>query len=193
MELGKTLYVTDRKAWREWLEEHHETENEIWLLFYRKESGKPRIPYDDAVEEALCFGWIDNTVKKIDADRFAQRFSKRKRTSGLSQLNKERVVKLIMQGKMTKAGLDAIAHVFDPNEKNGEVFEVAPDILTVIKEDKQAWDNFQKLPGAYKRIRIGFIESRRRHGDLMFQKSLRHFVEMTAKNKRFGLGKEIEG
>lgn len=67
MEITKTLYVTNRSEWRRWLSEHHATELEIWLVYYRKDSGKPRIPYNDAVEEALCFGWIDSTEKKIEA------------------------------------------------------------------------------------------------------------------------------
>jgi uncharacterized protein YdeI (YjbR/CyaY-like superfamily) len=69
MKLGKTLYVTERNAWRDWLADNHDKEDEIWLVFYKKGTGKPRLPYDDAVEEALCFGWIDSIVKRIDQER----------------------------------------------------------------------------------------------------------------------------
>ena len=85
MEIGKTLYVANRKGWREWLAKNHAKEKEIWLVYYRRETGQPRIPYNDAVEEALCYGWIDSTQKKLDGERFAQRFSPRNKTSGLSQ------------------------------------------------------------------------------------------------------------
>jgi uncharacterized protein YdeI (YjbR/CyaY-like superfamily) len=112
MEIGKTLYVTTREEWRAWLQKHHATEKDIWLVYYRKDSGKPRISYDDAVEEALCYGWIDSIEKRMDTERFAQRFSPRKPTSNLSQSNKERIIRLISQKKMRKAGLDAVAHVF---------------------------------------------------------------------------------
>ena len=101
MELGKTLYVTDRKKWRSWLAKNHNKEKDIWLIYYRKSSGKKRIPYNDAVEEALCYGWIDSIQKRIDEEKFAQRFSPRKPNSVLSQMNKERIHKLIEQKKMT--------------------------------------------------------------------------------------------
>ena len=190
MELGKTLYVADGESWRAWLAEHHQSETEIWLIYYRKETGKPRISYNDAVEEALCFGWIDSTVKRIDEERFAQRFSARKATSGLSQMNRERVRALIAQKRMTAAGLAAIAHVFDAAEEEKD-FIIAADILEPLKANAPAWANFQTLPESYKRIRIAFIESRRRHGREQFERSLRHFIAMTAKNKRFGYVKEM--
>ena len=77
MEIGKTLYVANRREWRAWLRKNYKKERDIWLIYYKKDSGKPRIPYNDAVEEALCFGWIDSIIKKMDAERFVQRFSKR--------------------------------------------------------------------------------------------------------------------
>ncbi|MFA9455094.1 MAG: YdeI family protein, partial [Candidatus Aminicenantaceae bacterium] len=73
MEIGKTLYVTGREDWRDWLARNHASEEEVWLIYYRKSTGKPRIPYNDAVEEALCFGWIDSQQKGMDVERFAQR------------------------------------------------------------------------------------------------------------------------
>ncbi len=91
MDIGETLYVTDRGEWRSWLAEHHGSEMEIWLIYYKKGSGKPRISYNDAVEEALCYGWIDSIVKTIDDEKYAQRFSVRKKTSELSQMNRERI------------------------------------------------------------------------------------------------------
>lgn len=104
MNITKTLYVKDRDQWRKWLFENHDKEKEIWLVFYRKDSGKPRISYNDAVEEALCFGWIDSIEKGTDHERFAQRFTPRKPKSQWSETNKERVKRLIKDGKMTKAG-----------------------------------------------------------------------------------------
>jgi len=191
MKLGKTLHVTTRKDWRSWLARHHNTETEIWLVYYRKETGKPRISYNDAVEEALRYGWIDSIVRSLDKERFAQRFSRRRKPSSLSQMNKERVRALVAQKKMTKAGLAAIAHVFDPAEDESADFTIPPDILKPLKENEQAWENFQKLPESYKRIRIAFIETRKRHGKEEFERSLRHFIDMTAKGKRFSFVREM--
>ncbi|HSR89097.1 MAG TPA: YdeI/OmpD-associated family protein [Candidatus Udaeobacter sp.] len=192
MKLGKTLYVSDRKSWREWLSKNYNKESEIWLIYYRKDSGKPRISYNDAVEEALCYGWIDSTIKSIDKESFAQRFSVRKKTSNLSQMNKERIYKLIAQKQMTKAGLAAISHVFDVAKDKEKSVTISPDILKPLKANKEAWENFQSFPESYKRIRIAYIESRKRHGDDQFIKSLTHFINMTAKNKRIGFVKEMK-
>ena len=104
----KTLYVTKRADWRKWLEKNHASEKEIWLVYYRKDSGKPRISYDDALEEALAFGWIDSIQKGIDDERFAQRFSPRVKGSKWSEANKERARRLLKEGRMTPAGMASI-------------------------------------------------------------------------------------
>ncbi len=191
MELGKTLYVTNREEWRAWLAKNHDKEKEIWLLYYKKGSGKPRISYNDAVEEALCYGWIDSTAKRVDDERFAQRFSPRRKTSELSQANRERIRKMISQKRMTRAGLEAVSHVYDAGKDGAEKFTIAPDILVQLQADKDAWKNFQNFPPGYQRIRIGYIESRRRQGQDMFDRSLRHFIKMTRANKRIGFIREI--
>src|SRR5437867_3892694 len=110
MNSGKT-----RKQWRSWLARNHRSASEIWLIYYKKDSGKPRIPYNAAVEEALCYGWIDSTVKRIDNERIAQRFSPRRKNSGLSEMNKERVRRLIKAKKMTRFGLESIRQHLDQN------------------------------------------------------------------------------
>jgi uncharacterized protein YdeI (YjbR/CyaY-like superfamily) len=120
MELGKTLYLTERRDWRSWLAKNHDKKKEIWLIYYRKSSGKPRLPYNDAVEEALCYGWIDSIQKGIDTKRFAQRFTPRKVKSVLSAANRERIRKLIKEGRMTKDRLDAVSASFDQAKDNEE-------------------------------------------------------------------------
>lgn len=190
MVIKRTLYVTTRKKWRSWLAKNYNTASEIWLIYYKKETGKPRISYDDAVLEALAFGWIDSTVKKIDDFRFAQRFSPRRKGSVLSQMNKERVRELIKKRQMTKAGLDAISHVFNPETDKKEEFVIPSGILKAIKANNDAWRNFQKFPASYTRIRVAYIESRKRHGVALYLKALKHFVQMSAKGKRIGFVKE---
>jgi uncharacterized protein YdeI (YjbR/CyaY-like superfamily) len=185
MDLGKTLYVVDRKKWRSWLAKNHNKEKEIWLIYYRKSSGKKRIPYSDAVEEALCYGWIDSIMKGIDEEKFAQRFSPRRPNSVLSQMNNERIQRLIKQKKMTVKGLTAVKHVFDDSLKKSK-YIIKADILNSLKEDKKIWENFQKFPEFYKRIRIEWIEGARTRPEI-FKKRLRYFLKMTAKNKRYGM------
>jgi len=180
MELGKTLYVTERKAWRSWLVKHHCNEKEIWLVYYKKHTGKPRIPYNDAVEEALCYGWIDSTVKRVDDERTAQRFTPRRENSPWSEMNRERARRLIKAGKMTGAGLAKI------RENLGTKFVVPGDILKELKGNKSVWENFRKFPLAYKRVRIGFIDDARKRPD-EFMKRLRYFIKMTGQNKQFGM------
>jgi len=191
VQLGKTLYVKNRKQWRAWLSKHHRTAPEIWLVYYRKASGKPRIPYNDAVEEALCFGWIDSILKPIDADSFGQRFSPRRKNSPLSPMNKERVRRLIAAKKMTRDGMASIKHHFDSKSKASvsqqlKNFKLPPDILQEIRRDPVAWKNFQKFPESYKRIRVGWIDGARNRPEI-FKQRLQYFLKMTAKNKRFGM------
>lgn len=104
MEIGETLYVTNGEDFRKWLEKNHKSKKEIWLIQYKKATKKPSINYVEAVEEALCFGWIDGLEKSMDAERYALRFSPRRPKSNWTETNKERARKLIAQGKMTESG-----------------------------------------------------------------------------------------
>jgi len=108
MEIGETLYVTDRKDFRKWLAENHKSKKEIWLIQYKKATKKPSINYVEAVEEALCFGWIDNIEKSMDAERYATRFSPRRPKSNWTETNKDRARRLIAEGKMTEAGFASL-------------------------------------------------------------------------------------
>jgi uncharacterized protein YdeI (YjbR/CyaY-like superfamily) len=181
MKITKTLHITDRKDWRRWLREHYKKEKEIWLVYYKKASGKPRIEYNDAVEEALCFGWIDSIVKSLDKERSAQRFSPRKSGSKYSPANKERLRKLLGQRKVIKEVRQTLGDLAE------EKFEIPKDILKEIKANQEAWKHFQKFSDAYKRIRIGFIDGARKRPE-EFKKRLRYFIKMTEKNKQYGFG-----
>lgn len=172
--------------WREWLLEHHAAEKEIWLIYPKKHSKRPRIPYADAVEEALCFGWIDSIVKGIDEECYAQRFSPRKKNSPWSQPNIERMRRLIAEGRMTPAGLAALKNPETLMEK--QELEIAPDVLEALKKDKSVWKNFQAFADNYKRVRIAYIEAGRKHGPEQFQKRLDNFINKTRKNQQFAFG-----
>lgn len=191
MKISKTLYVTNRNEWRAWLAKNHKTAPEIWLIYYRKASGKPRIPYNAAVEEALCYGWIDSQYQAIDQDSFAQRFSPRRKNSPLSHMNKERVRRLIKAKKMTRFGLASIQHEIDRSSSQSsrtklKKFQLPDDILEALKADPSVWRNFSKFPKSYQTIRVGWVDGARKR-PLEFQKRLRYFIKMTAQNKKFGM------
>jgi uncharacterized protein YdeI (YjbR/CyaY-like superfamily) len=192
MKIGTTLYVITRKQWRSWLAKNHRSASEIWLVYYKENSGQPRIPYNDAVEEALCYGWIDSILKPIDQNCYAQRFSPRRKNSPLSPMNKERVRRLITAKKMTRAGSESIPHDIDPAASKSarsqklRVSELPEDILDALRADPIVWRNFQKFPKSYQHIRVGWIDGARKR-PIEFQKRLRYFIKMTAQNKRYGM------
>jgi uncharacterized protein YdeI (YjbR/CyaY-like superfamily) len=181
MDIGETVYFPDRVGWRNWLAHNYDKEKEIWLVYPKVCSGKTRILYNDAVEEALCFGWIDSTAKRIDQTSYAQRFSPRNPKTPYSEANKQRLRKLVAQGKV----LPAVEAAIQPwlNEE----FIVPHEILEALKANSETWRNFQAFSDSYKRIRIAYIDAARRRPE-EFQKRLNHFVEQTQKNKQFGFG-----
>jgi len=181
MEITQTLYVTDPEEWRAWLQANFKSKSEIWLVYYKKDTGKPRIEYNDAVEQALCFGWIDSIVKKLDDDRSVQRFSPRKPKSGYSQQNIERLRHLVVQGLVVDEVLATLGDILERE------FVFPPDILDVLKADKQTWENYQNFSEPYKRIRVAYIEGARKRPD-EFEKRLNYFIKMSRENKLIGFG-----
>ena len=181
MEIGETLYVTNRDDWRAWLEKNFDREKEIWLIFPHKSSGKSRISYNDAVEEALCFGWIDSIVKKFDEESSAQRFSPRNPKSSFSQPNKERLRWLVKEKRLHPSMVDLVNKVLQ------EKYLFPPDIINAIKTDKEVWKNYQKFSPGYRRIRIAYIDAARKRPE-EFAKRLENFIEKTRQNKQIGFG-----
>jgi uncharacterized protein YdeI (YjbR/CyaY-like superfamily) len=104
----KTFYAESKPAFRNWLIENHQTETNLWLIIYKKDSGTPSITYDQAVDEAICYGWVDSSINKRDDDSFYQYFAKRNPKSNWSRVNKVKVEKLISEGLMTESGLKMI-------------------------------------------------------------------------------------
>ncbi len=181
MEIGKTLYVKDRKAWHEWLETNFQREKEIWLIYPAKDSGQARIQYNDAVEEALCFGWIDSTVKHLDEHTSAQRFSPRSPKSEYSQANKERLKWLSREGKLHSSIRESVEKVLRTE------FVFPADIIEAIKKNDKAWRNYQKFSPSYQRIRIAYIDGARNRPS-EFKKRLSSFIKKTEQNKLIGFG-----
>ena len=181
MDIGKTLYVKDRKEWREWLESNFNKANEIWLVYPSVNSGKPRIPYNDVVEEALSFGWIDSTVKRLDENSTAQRFSPRNPASEYSQANKERLEWLIKEGRLHPSVRKSVEKLL----KKGFVFPL--DIIEAIKKNGKAWRNYQNFSPAYRRIRVAYIDGARNR-PAEFEKRLNNFIRKAEQNKLIGFG-----
>lgn len=176
MKSENILNIKTRAEWRNWLQLNFNTEKEIWLVYAKKSSGEQRIQYNDAVEEALCFGWIDSINKNLDEHHTIQRFTPRKAKSNYSQPNIERLKWLaennLIHHSVVKTVQDIISREF--------VFP--KDILDEIKKDKAAWNNYLKFPEPYKRIRIAYIESARKQPE-EFIKRLTNFIQKTRDNK----------
>jgi len=129
---------------------NHKTAKEIWLIYYKKHSSKPRISYNDAVDEALCFGWIDSTVKTLDQDRYCQRYSPRRKASPCSEMNKHRAMRMIKEGRMTKAGLEALegtlgsgAEIHQGKIHHTQPYEIPAYVEKALKKAGDAWKNFE--------------------------------------------------
>jgi uncharacterized protein YdeI (YjbR/CyaY-like superfamily) len=170
------LYLTDRNKWREWLSANFDKKDEVWLIYPKTATGKQRISYNDAVEEALCFGWIDSINKALDEDHTMQRFSPRNPASTYSQANKERLRWLAGRNMIHPSLVNTV------NKIIGEEFVFPTDILNVIRQDNQTWQNYTKLSESYKRIRIAYIDSARKRPE-EFEKRLLNFIERTKENK----------
>ena len=181
MEIGETLYVADRKPWRAWLEANFDSAKEIWLVYPNKASGEPRILYNDAVEEALCFGWIDSIIKKLDSLRAVQRFTPRNPKSGYSQQNKERLRWLADEGLLHPSVRESVEDVLN------EEFVFPEDILRAVRANERAWEHFQGFSPAYRRIRVAYIDNARSRPEV-YQSRLKNFIKATEQGKQIGYG-----
>jgi uncharacterized protein YdeI (YjbR/CyaY-like superfamily) len=176
MDVTETLIVASRAEWRKWLETHHATKTEIWLMFPKK---RPTVTYKESVFEAICFGWIDGIAKSLDADHTVQRFTPRRPKGNWTELNKERARRLIAEGLMTDAGLAVL-----PDLSINPIV-VADDIVGALQAVPAVMANFEAFPDLYKRIRIGYIEEMRKQ-PAEFDKRLANFVKQTSQNKIIG-------
>jgi uncharacterized protein YdeI (YjbR/CyaY-like superfamily) len=137
-----TFYPASKQQWREWLQKHHQTKQSVWLICYKKASGMPTLSWSDAVDEALCFGWIDSTRRPIDGENFMQFFGKRKSNGTWSKINKEKVQRLAAEGLMAKAGIKSIEEA----KQNGS-WTILDDVEElIIPDDLEA--EFSKLIGS---------------------------------------------
>jgi len=173
----KTIYPADRQAWRTWLSENFQSETEIWCVFPMKSAAEPGLSYNDMVEEALCFGWIDSTVRNADPTHRAQRFTPRRKGSTYSRPNIERLLWLESRGLIHPSVRPEILALIQAP------YEYPADILDVIRRDSAAWTNFENFPEPYKRIRVAYIDAARKRPH-EFQRRLESFLRKTRENKR---------
>jgi uncharacterized protein YdeI (YjbR/CyaY-like superfamily) len=183
MENTNTLSVSTRLSWRKWLSEHYRSEKEIWLVYPHKATGKTRIPSNDTVEEALCFGWIDSTQKRLDDDHATQRFKPRNPKSTYSQTNIERLRWLVAHEQVMPEVLASLGDLLE------RPFDIPADILDALKANPAAWQNFQAYSGSYQRIRVADVDGARAR-PAEFHKRLKNFIKMMKLNKQFGYGIE---
>jgi len=165
-----------RAEWREWLHENYDRSDGIWFVFPLKSSGETAVSYNDAVEEALCFGWIDSTIRSFDKDHKIQRFSPRRPRSTYSQSNKERLKWLSDNGLIHATVMDSVSKVLS------EEFIFPADILEAVGSDATVRKNFQQFSDPYKRIRVAYIDAARIRPD-EFRKRLNNFIEKTRKGE----------
>jgi len=160
---GKALYVKDRKAWRSWLAKHHAREQVVWLIYYKRHTGQPSVSYEDAVEEALCFGWIDSIIRRIDDLRYARMFTPRRPGSVWSALNLSRARRMIQRGRMNAAGLVKVPKAalgFLPIPKQKRKMLAIPRFFKgALSENPRARAFFDQLAPSYKRNYIGWLAS----------------------------------
>jgi uncharacterized protein YdeI (YjbR/CyaY-like superfamily) len=180
-----TLEVESRQAWRRWLREHHDSVSEVWLVFSKRHTGRKSLSYDDAVEEAICYGWIDSLVRRLDEDQYARKFTPRNADSRWSTANRRRYADLKSRGLLAAPGLKR-----PPTSRSGDaprpsITELPAYIERALRADQPSWERFSLLPPSARRSYIGWIDSAKREDTK--QRRLREALDLLAKGLKLGL------
>ena len=190
MEISEGLFFNDRNEWRKWLEKNHLKASEVFLIHYKKSSGKGGLNHFDAVEEALCFGWIDSKLKKLDEERFILRYTPRKGKSVWSKINKETAERMIQSGKMTEAGMEKInlakkQGLWQTAYTNIVKERLPSDLKKSLLENKVAWKNFQSFANSYRNTYIGWVKNAKTNSTR--KKRICEVVKRSKENKKPGI------
>lgn len=189
MEIKKSLTLATRQEWHDWLMEHHASEREVWLIFYKQHTGMPTLPYEDALDEALCFGWIDSIIQKVDEERYARKFNQRTNTVKWSDVNLRRVAILIQQGRMTPAGMEKLGEAKpippDAPRVKPAPLEIPPAVEQALRANPLAWENFGKLPPSHRKRYLGWALSAKRAETV--QKRVEEIISLLEKNQPLGM------
>ncbi len=183
--MDRTLDVRSRQEWRAWLAQRHDAETEVWLVFHKVHTGVLGIGYEEAVEEAVCFGWVDSLVRRIDDDRYARRFTPRKSDSAWSTSNRRRFERMAAAGLLTEAGLAR-----SPTARSGDAPRVSLSavpayIEQALRADARAWAFFEELAPSYRRAYVGWIDAAKRTATR--EKRLKEAVARLAAGRQLGL------
>src|SRR5262245_5962343 len=157
----ETLDIRNRSRWRSWLGRHHASSPGIWLVFQKDHTGVPSIPYEESVREALCFGWIDSLIKRLDAERYARKFTPRKPTSRWSDINRKRWAELRAEGRLAAAGR-AASPVGKARARPRAIPELPAYVARAFKSNGKAWSVFRGLPPGARRLYVGWIDLAKR-------------------------------
>ncbi len=188
----ETCYVPDRASWRAWLKANHQISLGVWLVFYKKHTATPSVRYPEALEEALCFGWIDSIIKSVDDQRYVRKFTPRKPNSKWSAVNLKLVEKLKSDGLMTKAGLAAMngAHstasvaMREARVKSATI-AVPPELDTALTKNKKAREYFESLAPSRRRLYLLWITSAKK--DETRARRVKEAVETLSEGKELGM------
>ena len=181
----ETLAVGSRQEWRNWLGNHHDSQSEIWLVFNKVATGVTTLSYDDAVEEALCFGWIDSIIRRLDDARYARKFTPRKADSKWSTLNRRRYASLASRGLLATPGLDRAPTGRSGDAPRPSLLEIPSFIMETLKSNARAWRHFEQLTPSRRRAYLGWIASAKREETK--KKRLREALSLLAAGKELGL------
>src|SRR5258708_34090262 len=179
-----TLEVRSRRQWRAWLATHHTSSSGIWLVFYKHHTGRKSMPIEDASREALCFGWIDSLIKRLDDDRFAVKVTPRRPTSKWSDVNRRRWMELKAAGLLASAGL-AAAPTKNAYGPRPAVPELPTYIAKAIKANAKAWKSFRELPPTERRNFVVWIHTAKRPETR--ERRIRESLGLLAAGKKRGL------
>jgi uncharacterized protein YdeI (YjbR/CyaY-like superfamily) len=178
------LDVQTRKAWRQWLTRHHASSAGVWLVRHKQHTGVDSMPYEDVVREALCFGWIDSLVKRLDDDRFAIKVTPRKPTSKWSDINRKRWKELEAAGLLAPAGL-AAAPTANRYAARPTIPELPAYVAQAFKTNGKAWQFFQQLAPTYRRHFVVWIHTAKQPETR--EKRIRESIALLAAGKKLGL------
>jgi uncharacterized protein YdeI (YjbR/CyaY-like superfamily) len=181
----KTLVVRTRQEWRNWLSKQHDSESEIWLVFPKRHTGVTSLSYEDAVEEALCFGWVDSLIRRLDDDRFARKFTPRKADSKWSTINRRRYAGLASRGLLAEPGLKRAPTGRSGDAPRPSLSKIPSYITKALKTDPRAAAFFESLAPSYKRAYIAWIDSAKKEETK--QKRVAEALTLLAAGRKPGL------
>lgn len=179
-----TLEVRDRRQWRTWLHKHHASSPGIWLVFHKDRTGVKSIPYEDSVREALCYGWIDSLIKRLDDERYARKFTPRQPTSKWSDINRRRWAALKRAGLLAGPGL-AAAPTDNKYAPRPRIPDLPAYIAKALQDSPEAWRSFQELAPTYRRHFVAWIHTAKRPETR--DNRIRESIALLAAGKKLGL------